>query len=41
MTTSAAERVQVIGPGRTYVGKQGFTYGAGARRRLSGPNMFA
>jgi uncharacterized RmlC-like cupin family protein len=30
MTASAAERVRVIAPGQTYVGKQGFTYGAGA-----------
>jgi uncharacterized RmlC-like cupin family protein len=36
MTTSAAERVQVIGPGRTYVGKQGFTYGAGASAETVG-----
>src|SRR5271155_1217435 len=36
MTTSAAERVQVIGPGQTYVGKQGFTYGAGASAETVG-----
>ena len=30
MTASAAERVRVVAPGQTYVGKQGFTYGAGA-----------
>jgi uncharacterized RmlC-like cupin family protein len=36
MTASAAERVQVIGPGRTYVGKQGFTYGAGASAETVG-----
>ena len=30
MAISATERVRVIEPGRTYVGKQGFTYGAGA-----------
>src|ERR1700722_15963467 len=28
--TSASDRVRVIGPGQTYVGKQGFTYNAGA-----------
>ncbi len=36
MTTSAAERVQLIGPGRTYVGKHGFTYGAGASAETVG-----
>lgn len=36
MTTSAAERVCVIGPGQTYVGKQGFTYGAGASAETVG-----
>jgi uncharacterized RmlC-like cupin family protein len=36
MTTSAAERVQVIRPGQTYVGKQGFTYGAGASAETVG-----
>ncbi len=30
MSTSGASGVQVIRPGHTYVGKQGFTYGAGA-----------
>ena len=30
MTTSATEGVRIVGPGQTYVGKQGFTYGAGA-----------
>jgi uncharacterized RmlC-like cupin family protein len=30
MITVAAEQVQVVVPGRTYVGKQGFTYRAGA-----------
>lgn len=30
MGTSEASRVQVIRPGHTYVGQQGFTYGAGA-----------
>jgi uncharacterized RmlC-like cupin family protein len=36
VTTSAAERVRVIGPGQTYVGKQGFTYGAGASAETVG-----
>jgi uncharacterized RmlC-like cupin family protein len=36
MTASAAERVRVIGPGQTYVGKQGFTYGAGASAETVG-----
>jgi uncharacterized RmlC-like cupin family protein len=36
MATSAAERVQVIRPGQTYVGKQGFTYGAGASAETVG-----
>ena len=36
MTTSAADRVRVIGPGQTYVGKQGFTYGAGASAETVG-----
>ena len=30
MSASAMDRVTVIKPGQTYVGKQGFTYGAGA-----------
>ena len=30
MSKSAADSVQVIKPGKTYVGKQGFSYGAGA-----------
>ena len=30
MTTPDTTRVQVVRPGHTYVGKQGFTYGAGA-----------
>ncbi len=29
MATSATDRVRVVGPGRTYAGRQGFTYGAG------------
>jgi uncharacterized RmlC-like cupin family protein len=36
MTTSAADRVRVIAPGQTYVGKQGFTYGAGASAETVG-----
>ena len=36
MTASATGRVQVIGPGRTYVGKQGFTYNAGASAETVG-----
>ena len=30
MSELATDRVTVIKPGQTYVGKQGFTYGAGA-----------
>ena len=36
MTGSAADRVRVIGPGQTYVGKQGFTYGTGASAETVG-----
>ena len=36
MTTSATERVRVIHPGQTYVGKQGFRYGAGASAETVG-----
>ena len=36
MTGSASERVRVIAPGQTYVGKQGFTYGAGASAETVG-----
>jgi len=36
MTPSAAERVRVISPGQTYVGAQGFTYGAGASAETVG-----
>ena len=36
MIREATERVRVIGPGRTYVGKQGFTYGAGASAETVG-----
>jgi uncharacterized RmlC-like cupin family protein len=34
--TSASDRVQVIAPGQTYVGKQGFTCGAGASMETVG-----
>jgi uncharacterized RmlC-like cupin family protein len=33
---SASDRVRVIGPGQTYVGKQGFTYNAGASTETVG-----
>jgi uncharacterized RmlC-like cupin family protein len=33
---SASERVRVISPGKTYVGQQGFTYGAGASAETVG-----
>jgi uncharacterized RmlC-like cupin family protein len=36
MPNSATERVRVIGPGQHYVGKQGFTYGAGASAETVG-----
>ena len=36
MAISATERVRVIEPGQTYVGKQGFTYGAGASAETVG-----
>jgi uncharacterized RmlC-like cupin family protein len=36
MTTPATERVRVIQPGQTYVGKQGLTYGAGASAETVG-----
>lgn len=36
MTTSATDRVRVIRPGQTYVGKQGFTYGAGVSAATTG-----
>ncbi|WP_342360048.1 cupin domain-containing protein [Terrarubrum flagellatum] len=34
--TSAVDRVRVIAPGQTYVGKQGFTYGAGVSAETCG-----
>ena len=36
MPEAAAARVQVIGPGKTYVGRQGLTYGAGASAETVG-----
>ena len=36
MTQSAHDGVAVIRPGQTYVGKQGFTYGAGASAETVG-----
>jgi hypothetical protein len=41
MSKSAAEAVQVIQPGKTYIGKQGFSYGAGASTERSGRGRFA
>jgi hypothetical protein len=29
MTTAATDRVTIVAPGQTYVGKQGITYGTG------------
>jgi uncharacterized RmlC-like cupin family protein len=36
MAGSATDRVRVVGPGQSYVGKQGFTYGAGASAETVG-----
>jgi uncharacterized RmlC-like cupin family protein len=36
MAGSATDRVRVVGPGQTYLGKQGFTYGAGASAETVG-----
>src|SRR5689334_14941501 len=36
MTTSTADSVRVVSPGRTHVGKQGFTYGSGASAETVG-----
>ena len=36
MSVVATDRVTVIKPGQTYVGKQGFTYGAGASAETVG-----
>ena len=36
MTASASDRVQIVKPGQTYLGKQGVTYGAGASAETVG-----
>ena len=36
MTTSTVDSVRVVSPGRTHVGKQGFTYGSGASAETVG-----
>ena len=36
MTTTATDRVTIVAPGQTYVGKQGITYGAGASAETVG-----
>ena len=36
MTDAATERVRLVAPGQTYVGKQGITYGAGASAETVG-----
>lgn len=36
---SAADRVRVVAPGQTYVGQQGFTYGAGASAATVGASQ--
>jgi uncharacterized RmlC-like cupin family protein len=36
VTNEATERVRLIAPGQAYVGKQGFTYGAGASAETVG-----
>lgn len=36
MASTSTERVQVVAPGKTYTGKQGFTYGAGASAETVG-----
>ena len=36
MTTAATDRVTIVAPGQTYVGKQGITYGAGASAETVG-----
>jgi len=36
MTTSTVDSVRVVFPGRTHVGKQGFTYGSGASAETVG-----
>lgn len=36
MTTAAVDRFQIVKPGRTYLGKQGVTYGSGASAETVG-----
>ena len=36
MAQSDTDRVQVVSPGKTYMGKQGFTYGSGASAETVG-----
>jgi uncharacterized RmlC-like cupin family protein len=36
MSSASTDRVRVVSPGRTYVGKQGITYGAGASKETVG-----
>ena len=36
MTAASTDRVRVVSPGRTYQGKQGVTYGAGASKETVG-----
>jgi len=36
MTTAATDRVTIVKPGQTYLGKQGITYGAGASKETVG-----
>jgi uncharacterized RmlC-like cupin family protein len=36
--SGATDRAKIISPGQTYVGKQGFTYGAGASAETVGAN---
>ena len=38
---AATDRSRVISPGQTYVGKQGFTYGAGASAETVGARKSA
>jgi uncharacterized RmlC-like cupin family protein len=39
MASSETDRVRVISPGQTYVGKQGFTYGSGASAETVGAKL--
>jgi uncharacterized RmlC-like cupin family protein len=36
MSQSASDRVRIVRPGQTYVGRQGFTYGAGVSKETVG-----